>query len=431
MIVVSSLQGGGTERVVSHLANDWARRSWGISILTLFHGTARPAFALDPRVVHRDLGLSVRGRRPMPDGETVRALKATFDRCSPPERRLLLRELGLIAAVRRAILGRRPDVLLSFIDATNVRVLLAAEGLGVPVIVSERSDPVRNTARRRDDAPQAPRLPEGRVPGRADRGDGGVLRRRDGRPAAGHPQPGGAAAGAAAGATASAAIGSCALATDRPDDGGPGPARRREGLRSPDRGVRAGRAAPPDLVAGHLRQRHRGAPASSGWCGSGAWARRARLPGFTTRPFDVLRAADLFVLPSRSEGFPNALCEAMSCGCPVIAADCSSAVREIVRDGLDGVVVPAGDAQALAQAIDRLMASDDERRRLGARAVDVVDRFALEKAMAQWDAIVHRRGAASRRRGPGRPAVVPRLSSTPVRAPINRGAARRRRMRRL
>ena len=80
----------------------------------------------------------------MPDGETVRALKATFDRCSPPERRLLLRELGLIAAVRRAILGRRPDVLLSFIDATNVRVLLAAEGLGVPVIVSERSDPVRN-----------------------------------------------------------------------------------------------------------------------------------------------------------------------------------------------------------------------------------------------------------------------------------------------
>ena len=81
----------------------------------------------------------------MPDGETVRALKATFDRCSPPERRLLLRELGLIAAVRRAILGRRADVLLSFIDATNVRVLLAAEGLGVPVIVSERSDPVRNT----------------------------------------------------------------------------------------------------------------------------------------------------------------------------------------------------------------------------------------------------------------------------------------------
>ena len=145
MIVVSSLQGGGTERVVSHLANDWVRRSWGISILTLFHGTARPAFALDRRVVHRDLGLSVRGRRPMPDGETVRALKATFDRCSPPERRLLLRELGLIAAVRRAILGRRPDVLLSLIDATNVRVLLAAEGLGVPVIVSERSDPVRNT----------------------------------------------------------------------------------------------------------------------------------------------------------------------------------------------------------------------------------------------------------------------------------------------
>ena len=142
---MSSLQGGGTERVVSHLANDWVRHSWGIQHPDPLprHGPAclRP----DRRVVHRDLGLSVRGRRPMPDGETVRALKATFDRCSPPERRLLLRELGLIAAVQRAILGRRPDVLLSLIDATNVRVLLAAEGLGVPVIVSEHGDPVRNT----------------------------------------------------------------------------------------------------------------------------------------------------------------------------------------------------------------------------------------------------------------------------------------------
>ena len=158
---------------------------------------------------------------------------------------------------------------------------------------------------------------------------------------------------------------------------------------------------------------------------------QVRLPGFTTRPFDVLRSADLFVLPSRSEGFPNALCEAMSCGCPVIAADCSSAVREIVRDGLDGVVVPAGDAQALAQAIDRLMASDDERRRLGARAVDVVDRFALEKAMAQWDAIVlaaaRRRDGAIRAARPSSP-VFPRPLSVPpsVAAPLAR-----RRMRRL
>jgi hypothetical protein len=115
----------------------------------------------------------------------------------------------------------------------------------------------------------------------------------------------------------------------------------------------------------------------------------------------------------------------------VIAADCSSAVREIVRDGLDGVVVPAGDPQALAQAIDRLMASDDERRRLGARAVDVVDRFALEKAMAQWDAVVL--AAARRRDGATRAArpSSPCLSSTPVRAPISRGAAPRRRMRPL
>ena len=419
MIVVSSLQGGGTERVVSHLANDWARRSWGISILTLFHGTARPAFALDPRVVHRDLGLSVRGRRPMPDGETVRALKATFDRCSPPERRLLLRELGLIAAVRRAILGRRADVLLSFIDATNVRVLLAAEGLGVPVIVSERSDPVRNTL-----------------------ADGMMRLRRRVYPRAACVVAQTAAMAAFFGGTMGDRLRAIHTPVVRPPEPPPQPAAEPAACSQPTGRTmvalgRLGDEKGFDLL---IEAFARVAPHHPTWSlaifGNGprraglermvrerGLSARVRLPGFTTRPFEVLRAADLFVLPSRSEGFPNALCEAMSCGCPVIAADCSSAVREIVRDGLDGVVVPAGDPHALAPAIDRRMASDDERRRLGVRAVDVVDRFALEKAMAQWDAVVLasalRRDGATRAARPS-PPIFPRPLSVPpsVAAPL-------------
>ena len=228
LIVVSSLQGGGTERVVSHLANDWARRSWAVSVLTLFHGTAWPALPLDARVVHRDLGLSVRGRRPMPDGETVRALKVTFDCASPPERRLLLRELGLIAAVRRAIRGLRPDVVLSFIDATNVRVLLAAEGLGVPVIVSERSDPVRNaladgmTRLRRRVYPRAACLVAQTAAMAAFfAGEMGDRLRVIHNPVVRPPEPAGAAGRAAIGT----AGGGGALATDWPHDRGAGPAR--------------------------------------------------------------------------------------------------------------------------------------------------------------------------------------------------------------
>ena len=63
-----------------------------------------------------------------------------------------------------------------------------------------------------------------------------------------------------------------------------------------------------------------------------------------------------------------ALCEAMASGVPAVAMEYRPGVREIVRDGVDGVVVPAGDVPALAAAMGRLMDDPAERRRLGARA---------------------------------------------------------------
>ena len=80
-----------------------------------------------------------------------------------------------------------------------------------------------------------------------------------------------------------------------------------------------------------------------------------------------LRSLDVFVLPSRYEGLPLVLLEAMATGAPLVAADVG-AVSEAVVSGESGLLVPPDDALALATGIRRLLDDDEARQRLGARA---------------------------------------------------------------
>ncbi len=113
---------------------------------------------------------------------------------------------------------------------------------------------------------------------------------------------------------------------------------------------------------------------------------------------DWYEASDLYVLSSRTEGLSNTLLEAMACGLPVVAFDCETGPREIVRTGIDGVLVsPAEDPEALAAHLSDLMAHPSKRSALAKRAIDVRDRFSATRIMAQWEQLLHKPGSPSKR----------------------------------
>ncbi len=117
---------------------------------------------------------------------------------------------------------------------------------------------------------------------------------------------------------------------------------------------------------------------------------RVRLLGWVADPNAVLGDCDAFVLSSRFEGFPNALLEAMALGLPAVAVDCPSGPADIIRNEVDGLLVPLGDVPALTTALRRLMSDEQLRHQLGREAVQVVERFSSERYYARWEAVLLR-----------------------------------------
>jgi glycosyltransferase involved in cell wall biosynthesis len=116
-----------------------------------------------------------------------------------------------------------------------------------------------------------------------------------------------------------------------------------------------------------------------------ALEKRVFLPGRVGNVGEWYERADLCVMSSRYEGFPNALVEAMAYGLPVVSYDCDTGSRDIIRHETDGILVPREDLLALSAALSRVMGDEALRLRFSKKAVEARERFSMERIAEMWE----------------------------------------------
>jgi glycosyltransferase involved in cell wall biosynthesis len=109
--------------------------------------------------------------------------------------------------------------------------------------------------------------------------------------------------------------------------------------------------------------------------------------GVTTDIDAALASGSIYTLPSREEGFPIALMEAMAYGLPIVAFDCAPGVRELVDDQGNGLLVNPGNVPGFTAALERLIKDRDLRERFGQEGKDMVGRFLPDSVIDRWEAL--------------------------------------------
>ena len=346
-MVIYGLEGGGAEYSARRMAAYWHARGHDVRIFTLTPAGAGMAGDVPVTVL------------PVAEGGNV-----------------ISRNLQRMKALRVALLGFKADAVISFMEPTNVLALLAARGTTMPVIVADRVDAARHsygllcrmlrnllypfaaaavvqTERARRHYPPF------------------VLRRGAVIPNAVYAQ------------TVEAAR------AERPVIAAMGRLDRQKGF---DLLLEAFAGVDREFPAWDLHIWGQGDEYErlKDMAKALGVAERVVFKGYTRDPAAALAACDIFVLSSRYEGFPNVLLEAMAQGRAVIAADCDSGPSDIIRDGDNGMLVAANDAEELRRAMRVLMRDGDLRARLGTAALGVCETYAPDKIMGAWDRLMAR-----------------------------------------
>jgi GalNAc-alpha-(1->4)-GalNAc-alpha-(1->3)-diNAcBac-PP-undecaprenol alpha-1,4-N-acetyl-D-galactosaminyltransferase len=370
-IVIAGLGGGGAERVAVNLANAWAIRGYTPTILTISQNSRPSAYRIGEGVAMCDVGWPRRAREYELNGKAAAPIVRGF---YANDSNILMPDITMLALLRFAILGSEPDVVVSFITQTNVRVLAALHESKVPVVVCEVTDTrrlhLRDWHRPRD-----------------------MYYRHAASVVATDPVI----------AEWLSARGARAISIHNPLVKPMAPIRSNSNSRK--RVITMSRLSMEKRVEWLVRAFASIAERHPDWdleiYGNGpqqnflehlaedlAPPGRITVCGFTNDPYRVLKDAEIFVSASWIEGFGNSIWEALACGVPVIAIDAGPSIGRIVRHEVDGLVVRGDGVPELAEALERLMKGDEERKQFAARAQEVVQRFSMQAALQQWDELL-------------------------------------------
>lgn len=358
MIVIHSLGGGGAERAAVLLTQGLVIKEHQASLITLF-GQEFDFYHL-PENIPR-IALKVEGT----SANLLHALQNNFQR---------------LRSLRRAIDSCQPDVVISFLDKTNVLTLIACLGSKYPLIVSEQNDPTQN-----------------------DIGHIWNFLRRLVYPFA-------------------TTVVSCSQGVDR--NWNWLDSQRRTVIYNP-LAVNTTESGEVSIQLNPIKKRvvAMGRLTSQkgfdlllkafslintkflDWqliiIGEGEERKKLEqltqkleieeqviMPGLVDNPFPILKQCDLFILSSRYEGFGNVIIEAMACGLPVISTDCPSGPGEIITSGDNGILVPNQEIDSLAKAMADLMSNPERRQKLSKNAHFTLSRFKLDVIVNQWEKLL-------------------------------------------